>query len=127
MDPDVIFYNTLLAEFIGDPETSPGIFPGDVQVGAEHPAGAALHTALDSYLNRSAVLGSVGSHRAEVNAGLVLTSLADLRVFDRQMQLLFIGEILEGHKHIIDINIGKLTFEFSFFSCHQSLPFLRYR
>ena len=86
-----------LPELIRYPEPSPGIFPGDIQVRAEDPAGAAFHTALNSDLYGSSVLGPVGAYRTERDARLVLASLTDSRVDDGQVQFLFIGEIFQRH------------------------------
>ena len=86
-----------LPELIRHPESSPGVFPGDVQVGAQDPTGAAFHAALHSDLDRASVLGPVSAHRAECDARLVLAGLADRRVDNSQVKFMFIGEILQRH------------------------------
>jgi len=85
----------VLPEFIRHSKSSPGILPGNIQVRAKDPTGAAFHAALHSDLDRASVLGPVGTHRTEIDTRLVLTGMADSRVDDGQVQFLFVGEIFQ--------------------------------
>ena len=84
-----------LPELIRHPKSSPGVLPGNIQVRAQDPAGAAFNAALYGDLDCASVLGPVGSHGTELDAGLILAGLADGGVNDSQVQFLFVGEIFQ--------------------------------
>jgi len=87
-----------LPELIRYSKSPPGVLPGDIQVRAQDPAGAAFHAALYSDLHGASVLGPVGTNGAEIDAGLILASHTDLGIDDGQVQFLFIGEIFQRHQ-----------------------------
>lgn len=74
--------NFYLSKLICNPKPSSRILPGDVVIGAKHPAGSAFYTALDSDLNSSPILRAISAYWAEGNTRLIFTCLANCRIND---------------------------------------------
>ena len=111
-----------LSKFIRHPIAASRILPGNIMIGAQDSACAAFNTALNCDLNSAPILRTVSANWTERYAGLIFTGHADLGIDDCQVKFLFIGEILQGHQHVIDKDLGKIAFEgFLFHSSHPLL------
>jgi len=96
-----------LAELVGDAKTAAGQDPTDIGVGAPYTAAAAFNAALIGHLDLAITAQRVNAYRAEIEARLVLTACADFVLFDPNVRLFFIDEVLERYQQIIYIDVGK--------------------
>ena len=104
----------ILAELVRDAESAARELPRDVGGRAHYTAGAAFDTTLERNLHGSAVLGAVGAHGAELDAGFLFAVHADLGVNNFQVRFMLIRKILERHQNVVDVYFGEIILLGSF-------------
>jgi hypothetical protein len=118
--------NGSLSKFICHPKPASWVFPFDVVGFAHNAAAAAFDAALIGDLDIAIRLQAVRTDRAEVEAALPHTLVADFLVSDLQMRFFFIHVEFNRHQNVIDKNRGQAFTNLGgvfllqiFFICHN--------